>query len=60
MTVEELAKKLGKSPQRIRVLIQHEKLKAGDKLVGVCFKDEGHQRYDYTIFPEVAKLLVGE
>ena len=54
MTIEEVAKIVGKSPQTIR-----EGLKIGAFEFGTAFQLPGSTRYTYTIYPERVYALYG-
>jgi len=55
VTVTEVAEKLGKSPQSIRVALQR-----GLLPFGTALKMPGSGRYVYIIYPEKVKEFLGE
>lgn len=55
MTVAEVAERLGKSPQSIRIALQR-----GLLPFGTALKMPGSGRYVYIIYPEKVKEFLGE
>lgn len=53
MTIKEVSRLLGKSPDTIRA-----GLRLGVYPFGVAFKREGHEKWTYTLFPQKVKEFI--
>lgn len=54
MTINDVAKALGKSPETIRMGLQ-----LGVYPFGSAFKRPGKKRWNYTLYPEIVKQYIG-